>query len=335
MAADADNPAWPPPSGDAADAPEEPSRGVHRGVVVAIAAAVLAVVVGGAFALRSGGDDDVIARAEAETTTTRARPTTSIRAETSSTIAPTTSERANDPVDTTTPAATTTSSSSTTTTTGPPATAPPLPEEPAVVARPTPVEPPPPPPEAPPAPWADSVFTTAGGHVSTDVGCAADLSAASLEAFFAERIGPVLGWDYQHVYDLGGGRYLWLFQDTFIDHSNTAQTLAAASFVHNTALVQDGRCFRLLHRGSPDAPQPFELGTGANTLRTWFWPMGGEVHDGRLYVFWARMIKDAVDPVPPDGLGWHPNATFVATYDPVSMQRLDFRLSTQSGASPI
>jgi len=215
------------------------------------------------------------------------------------------------------------------------ATAPPLDEEPSVVARPVPVDPPPPPPAAPPAPWADSVFTTAGGHVSTDVGCARDLSAAALDEFFARRVGPVIGWDYQHVYPLGGGRYLWLFQDTFIDHSNTATTLGNASFAHNSALVQEGNCFRLLHRGTTARPTPFELGTGTTTLNTWFWPMGGEVHGGRLYVFWAEMRKDYPDPKPPDGLGWHPVATHVATYDKNSLARLDFRRATSGGASPI
>lgn len=229
----------------------------------------------------------------------------------------------------------TATSSTTTTTESPPATAPPQDDQPSVVARPVPVEPPPPPPAAPPAPWAGSVFTTSGGHVSTDVGCVRDLSAQALDEFFAQRIGPVLGWDYQHVYPLGGGRHLWLFQDTFVDHSNTAATLDKASFIHNSAMVQDGNCFRLLHRGSTSKPRPFELGTGTSTLSTWFWPMGGEVHNGRLHVFWARMRKDTFDPKPPDGLGWHPDATFVATYDPNTLARLDFRQATQGGAAPI
>ncbi|MFK8025544.1 MAG: hypothetical protein AB8G26_16415, partial [Ilumatobacter sp.] len=84
-------------------------------------------------------------------------------------------------------------------TTLPPVTAPPLAEQPAVVARPVPSGPPPTPPTAPRAPWADSVFTTLAGQVSTDVGCAADRSAEGLDEFFAERVGPVLGWAYQHV----------------------------------------------------------------------------------------------------------------------------------------
>ena len=214
-------------------------------------------------------------------------------------------------------------------------TAPALSDVPSVVARPIPVGPPPPPPAAPPAPWAASVVVTADGQVSTDVGCARDLSAGALDEFFAARVGPVIGWDYQHVYPLGGNRYLWLFQDTFIDQSNTAATLDRATFTHNSAMVQDGKCFRLLHRGTVERPLPFEPGTGTRTLSTWFWPMGGEVHDGRLHVFWARMTKDTPDPRPPDGLGWHPDATFVATYDPNTLARLDFRQATQGGSSPI
>lgn len=218
----------------------------------------------------------------------------------------------------------------------PVATAPPQdPDAPAVVARPIPVDAPPPAPDAPAPPWAASRFVTTAGHVSTDVGCAADASAQGLDAFFAERVGPVLGWDYQHVYDLGGGRHLWLFQDTFVDHSGTAATLDRASFVHNAALIQDGTCFRLLHAGTPDRPRPFESGTGTATLARWFWPMGGEVHDGVLRVFWAEMAKDATDPLPPDGLGWHPVRTHVATYDPATMARLDFRPATNSGVLPI
>lgn len=230
---------------------------------------------------------------------------------------------------------TTTTSTTTTTTVAPPPTAPILDDAPAVVARPIPVDPPAPPRDAPPAPWADDVVTTGGGHVSTTVGCARDLSAPGLDEFFAQRVGPVIGWDYQHVYPLGGDRYLWLFQDAFVDHSNTAETLDAASFVHNAALVQDGSCFRLLHGGTPNRPLAFEPGTGTTTRSTWFWPMGGEVHDGRLHVFWARMVKDRFDPQPPDGLGWHPDATFVGTYDPSTLTRLDFRRAPVGDASPI
>jgi hypothetical protein len=160
-------------------------------------------------------------------------------------------------------------------------------------------------------------------------------SAAELDAFFAGRVGPVVGWDYQHVYPLGGDRFLWLFQDAFIDHSGGARTLGQSAFAHNAALVQEGGCFRLLHGGTPARPEPFERGTGSRTRATWFWPMGGEVHNGLLQVFWVQMVKDAYDPVPPDGLGWHPVETWIAAYDPGTLARVDFRRATDPGVTPI
>ena len=89
---------------------------------------------------------------------------------------------------------------------------------------------------------------TASGHLATDAGCAAGTSAAALDEFFRARIGPVIGHDYQHVYPLGGDRHLWLFQDTFIDHTGNATRLDQAGFAHNTALLQEGR---VLHAAPP------------------------------------------------------------------------------------
>ncbi len=209
-------------------------------------------------------------------------------------------------------------------------------DNPAVVARPAPPDsPPPPPPDAPAPPWAASTGFSEAGYVSVDVGCAAGTDAAALDAFFAQRVGPVLGWDYQHVYPLGGDRYLWVFQDTFVEHSGTAATLDRSGFVHNAALVQQGSCFELLHRGSIFRPEPFEVGTGTQTLSTWFWPMGGEVHGGQLHIVWAEMVKDAVDPTPPDGLGWHPRRTWIGTYDSTTLARIGFAPAPNSGTVPI
>ncbi|WP_424343659.1 hypothetical protein [Ilumatobacter sp.] len=298
---------------------------------ILVAGLVAAALVGTGLVVLLSSDDGASVSAELAGTTSEPTQAAALPPRTTVPIRPATTIEPVTAVATTT----TTTEAAPPSTDAAPATAPPLEDEPSVVARPTPVEQPAPPPDTPKAPWADSVFTTAGGHLSTDVGCAWDTSAAGLDAFFAARVGPVLGWDYQHVYPLGGNRSLWLFQDTFIDHSNTASTLGKASFAHNAALVQEGNCFRLLHSGTTAKPAPFELGTGTETLKTWFWPMGGELIDGKLHVFWARMRKDSFDPKPPDGLGWHPDATFVATYDPDTMARLDFRMATQPGAAPI
>ncbi len=211
--------------------------------------------------------------------------------------------------------------------------------EPAVAARPEPVDVPldePPPTTIAPPPWAASTAVTSGGHLGTDVGCADDLSVDSLNRFLGDRIGPVLGWDYQHVYPLGGDRYLWVFQDAFLDHSGVVNTLGAARFVHNAALVQDGTCFQLLHRGTSNRPDAFEVGDGRADLRTkWFWPMGGELVGDELWMFWVEMIKDPYDPDPPNGLGWHPERTFLASYDATTLERTSFFLAPNSGALPV
>jgi hypothetical protein len=187
---------------------------------------------------------------------------------------------------------------------------------------------------APPPPWASSRRTTDAGYIATDVGCAASTSAADLDEYFRARRGPVLGHDYQHVYPLGGARYLWLFQDTFVDQPGIADELDEAVFAHNTALVQTGRCFTLYHRGSSTSPTSFEPGTGEQALSRWFWPLGGELAGDRLSVFWAEMTKDP-DPGPGDGLGWHPTQTWLATYDATTLERLEFVPAPNSGTNPI
>jgi hypothetical protein len=185
------------------------------------------------------------------------------------------------------------------------------------------------------SPWADKTSITAAGYVATDVGCASGTSASSLDAFFRDRVGPAIGLDYQHVYPLGGKRYLWIFQDTFIDYGGTATNLAQTLFAHNTAMIQDGTCFTLYHRGTIFKPSAFEPGDGGNPVAKWFWPMGGQTFDGKLYMFWAEMQRDGYDPTGADGLGWHPTETWLGVYDAKSLNRLDFSPASNSGTYPI
>jgi len=214
---------------------------------------------------------------------------------------------------------------------------PPSPPDGPTLRRPIPAPQPEPSEEPEPdlAPWSVTTRTTDAGYVATDVGCAADSSAAALDDFFADRIGPVIGHDYQHVYPLGDGRSLWIFQDTFVDHPGVAGSFDRSRFSHNTALLQDGDCFTLLHRGTAGEPASFEQGTGETTLSRWFWPMGGETSDGVLSVFWVEMINTDEPLGPYDGLGWHPNSTWLATYDADSLARLDFRPAPNAGVQPV
>ncbi len=211
-------------------------------------------------------------------------------------------------------------------------------DDPAIVARPIPEEPTDstPPSTIAPPPWAASTRTTPGGYVGTNVGCVTELSAPVLDKFFAARLGPLLGWDYQHVYPMGDNRYLWLFQDAFIDYSGTISNLGKSRFVHNAAMMQDGLCFSLLYRGTPDKPEPFELGDGLGSVgKKWFWPMGGEMGMGQLWVYWVEMVKDPVDPAPPDGLGWHPNRVYVAAYDQWTLARTAWMPAQDPNVTPI
>ena len=73
------------------------------------------------------------------------------------------------------------------------------------------------------------------------------------------------------------------------------------------------------------APTSFEPGTGERRLAKWFWPMGGEMSNGQLFVFWAEMEKDGYEPRAGDGLGWHPKRTWLAVYDPATLARLSFQ----------
>ncbi len=63
--------------------------------------------------------------------------------------------------------------------------------------------------------------------------------------------------------------------------------------------------------------------------------MGGELVGGELWVFWVEMIKDPYNPDPPDGLGWHPERTYLASYDASTLKRKTFGLAPNSGAAPI
>jgi hypothetical protein len=225
--------------------------------------------------------------------------------------------------------------------TGPPISSttlviPTLPPAPPAYARPIPTSPLPTTtsPSATLPPWADSTRTTTAGYTATDIGCADSTSAADLDEFFSGRMGPVLGHDYQHVYPLGEDRYLWLFQDTFVDQSGAADELDEADFTHNAAMVQKGDCFTLYQRGSATSPTSFEPGTGEQLLTKWFWPLGGERAGDRLYVFWAEMTRDP-DPSPGNGLGWHPTSTWLATYDAETLQRLEFAPAPNAGATPL
>ena len=171
-------------------------------------------------------------------------------------------------------------------------------------------------------------------YVTTDVGCAPDLTAAGLETFFARRLGPIIGFDSPRVYPLGGDRYLWLLQDTFIDYARTATSMNTATYTNSTALLQIGACFTQIQRGAPGKAWSLEPGNG-ESFTHFFWPAGGSVDGNTIKIFWIEIIRDPVTGNPWDGPNVHPAGTWLATYDLASFTRLSFAPAPNPGVSPI
>jgi hypothetical protein len=172
-------------------------------------------------------------------------------------------------------------------------------------------------------------------YVVNDVGCAADLSANGLAAFFAEPLGAIKGFDGPRIYPLGDGRYLWMLQDTFIDYAGGATSFAHMNYANSTVLIQDGLCFTSIQRGTPTEAESFEQGVGEITFDRYFWPVGGTVNDGKLQMFWMEMLRDPVVGGPLDGISLHPATTWLATYDIATMRRLDFVPAPNPGTVPV
>jgi len=181
--------------------------------------------------------------------------------------------------------------------------------------------------------WDYFPSRTASGYVVTDLGCVKTDSARSLNKMIAGHMRPVLGLDNPHVIDLGGRRYLWLFNDAFVDYTNRATSLVDARFLFNVAVLQEHDCFRLVLGGSKAEPKEFERGTGQK-LPHFFWPLGGQVVGGRVQVIWAEMLRTGDEPASGDGVNRRPLRTWLATYDATTLRRLDMRPAPNDGVHP-
>jgi hypothetical protein len=172
-------------------------------------------------------------------------------------------------------------------------------------------------------------------YVVNDVGCAADTSAAGLNAFFAKAVGPIKGHDEPRITPLDDGRVLWVLQDTFIDYRGDIGAFTGMDYVNNSVLIQDGKCFTMLQGGTATKAESFELGDAGVNFDRFFWPGGSTVTNGKLYQFWIEMNRDYVPMGWLDGLATHPSSTWIATYDLATMKRLDFRPAPNKGATPV
>lgn len=101
-----------------------------------------------------------------------------------------------------------------------------------------------------------------------------------------------LGGDGAFSVDLGDGRVLWMFGDSFVAKKGGA-TRRQSAFVRNSVAIQTGydpshttiKFYSAMRRGNPI---DFALSEG----ETWFWPLHGIRLENRLLLFYMRMARD-------------------------------------------
>src|SRR6478736_1267022 len=164
------------------------------------------------------------------------------------------------------------------------------------------------------------------------IGCVADLSAGTLDAWLRDRLGPLRGFDNPKLVPLGGDRTLWLLSDPYVDLSQGNNgPLDPSDYVHNTLMVQDGECFSLVQRVAGGLPWEF---APSRSPGDWYWPLGGSIGDGGLlYIFWSRMIEDGAQ-APLDGITRHPIQTYLGVYDPQTFDVVQFGPAPNAGVAP-
>lgn len=186
-------------------------------------------------------------------------------------------------------------------------------------------------------PLTDSPIVPAGeignGLTAADLGCIENRSAEAIDGLLRERLGPSLGLDNPHVYQVDDDQYLWVFHDAFLDYSGKSKNMLDSTYLQNVAMLQSGLCFQLIHRGTLQHPTPFEQGSDLEAGQ-YLWPLGGEVGaDGRLYVFWSKMQEDE-QPRRLNGIKRHPVETWLGVYDRTTLRKLAFEPAPNPGVEP-
>jgi hypothetical protein len=153
------------------------------------------------------------------------------------------------------------------------------------------------------------------------------LSAGELGTVLGSRPDRMAGSDYARALPLGDDRVLWTFQDVFI---GTDDDLRGDRFAHSAALLQEGRCFRLVHGGTAAQPAGW-IGRGRDLpLRRWFWPLDATLGpDGLVRVVVAEMVN-------PNGTGAAdgavPVAAWLATVRPSDLAVLSLEPAPDPGS---
>ena len=151
-------------------------------------------------------------------------------------------------------------------------------------------------------------------------------TVAELNAAFDGGIPGLLGADYQRTVPLPGGRVLWLLQDAIVSRPGGRRT----RLVHNVGVLQVGRCFSLLTRGTDVRPRPWLAPELTESFDRWFWPLAGAMAgDGTLRIFLAEMREQGTNYLSRT----EPVATWMATVDPTSLTMTSVRPAPSSSPS--
>jgi hypothetical protein len=146
--------------------------------------------------------------------------------------------------------------------------------------------------------------------------CRAALATTADYQALLDTRGPVWsGADGAFPVDLGDGRRLWLFGDTFSGPTDATRILDGYAFVRNSVAVEEGTCFDFRLGGSKQSPMDFlPRPVGGQ----WFWPLDGVVdHDTGLVHLTALRLQRADGPV---GFRWRVIDHALVTLDAGSLQ---------------
>lgn len=151
--------------------------------------------------------------------------------------------------------------------------------------------------------------------------------AAAERTWFDAPFGAWVAGDMPRAYEIGGGRTMWVTNDSYLTRRPDASGLDDASFVRNAAFAEMAQRLTVMHQ--PD--RPF-LARESNPLDEWWWFHGGVTVADRLHCFVTAMRRTGPR-------GWAINfayeQTWIATFSTSDWRLTDLRAAPNAGTRPV